>query len=134
MCVTTVQDGVPINDAGPIYEGGSAESDKKVRHKVFLSKLLETKLGLLSLIAEEQGRGVFILLPEPTTLDSENRNLIYLKEEDCTEPGADWDKIREFLSSYDPQAQAIFIFKDATGERAYRLKLPSMEERMQKPS
>ena len=134
MCVTTVRDGVPVNDVGPIYEGGTPQSDQKFRHKVFLSRLLKNMVGLVHSTVQQEGRGVFLLLPDPKTLDPENRKLIYLKQEDCTEPGPDWDEIRHFLSEYDPQAQAIFIFKDTTGERAYRLKLPSMEERMQQPS
>lgn len=123
LCLTTVQDGTPINDDGPIYEGGTKESDRRFRHRVFLSKLLATQSGTLQAVAREKGRGFFILWPDPQTLDPENRKIAYLKDHDCTDSGPVWDDIRELLSIYDAETQGIFLFKDAHQEDVYRVKL-----------
>ena len=131
MCVTTVQDGVPINDDGPIYEGGTKESDRRFRHKVVLSKILTEKSELLRSTVRERGRGVFGLAPNPQALDFENREIVYLTENVCCEHGPLWDDIRTALSVYDPETQGIFVFGGPDGGDVYCTKIPTTGETAQ---
>jgi hypothetical protein len=124
FCLTTVQNGTPMNELGPIYEGGSKESDRKLRHKITLSKLLEQKSVMLLSTARQNGRGVFVLLPDPHVLAPENRQLKYLKEKDCVRSSSTWDKLATFVSAYDPETEGVFLFQDIDGESLYRVGIP----------
>jgi len=125
MSVTTVQDGEPINDDDPIYEGGTAESDRRFRHKVFRSSIFSERTELLRNAVRDQGRRVFGSVPDPQTLDHENRKIVCLKDDDLAQQGPVSDNIRKFLYVYDPETLIVFFFKRPDGEGGDRTQFPT---------
>ena len=47
VCLTIVRDGIPVNDHGPIYHGGSEKSDTRFRHLFFAEQHAATLIALI---------------------------------------------------------------------------------------
>lgn len=113
FCLTTVRNGRPINDDGPIYEGGSEEADRAYRHQVLLDKLARTSADLLRKTYLTQGKFALCLVADPTVGDPMNHKLVAVSEEQMTGRTPAEIRALELLSSYDPENEAVVFFAES---------------------
>lgn len=114
-CLTIVDNGIPMNEAGPIYEKGDPEIDRRMRYELFLEKRLPQ---LEKLNAEQyalNGRGCLHCQPQPTPSEPGRRGISYLPIEATVHAGAFWDELRHRLKKYDPAREMLVCLHDADG-------------------
>jgi hypothetical protein len=122
FCLTTVKNGRPVNDDGPIYEGGSEETDRAYRRQVLLDKLARTAACLLRETYRTQGKFALCLVADPTVADPMNHKLVAVSEEQMTGLTPTEVKIMGLLSSYDPENEAVVFFSEDGDARVVDLK------------
>lgn len=121
FCLTTVKNGRPVNDDGPIYEGDSEETDRAYRRQVLLDKVARTSAGLLRETYRTQGKFSLCLMPDPKLSDPMNHKLVVIPEQQITGLTPAEAKALEWLSAYDPENEAVVFF--AEGDDVHCIKL-----------
>jgi hypothetical protein len=123
MCLTIVEDGMPMNQAGPIYEQGDPEADRQMRHQLFLAK----RIGELESLHAQQyaslGRGCLHCQKQATPSEPERRAISFLPIEETRHTGAFWDHVRTRLHEYDPCEEMLVCLHDGGPSSIYSLKL-----------
>lgn len=113
FCLTTVKNGRPVNDDGPIYEGGREETDRAYRRQVLLDKVARTAAGLLRETYRSQGKFALCLVADPTVADPMNHKLVAVSEEQMTGRTPAEVRALELLSSHDPENEAVVFFAES---------------------
>lgn len=125
VCLTIVRDGVPVNDDGPIYHGGSEESDTRFRHLYFAEQHAATLAHLAQTQYGNHGRGAVVAMANPKPCDPEYRDVTFLPIASChlTEPV--WNDVRRLVELYDPVTQMVMVFLGPKTDSVYRLQIPA---------
>ena len=121
VCLTRVQDGVPVNDDGPIYFEGSPEMDNTYRHSIFLLKHIETLRVLALSQFKAQGRGAIVAMADPHPSDYEHREVRFLPQAECNLTEPVWEKVRQLVSDYNPEKEMVIVFLGPNTDKAYTL-------------
>jgi len=127
FCLTVVRDGVPFNDDGPIYEGGTPESDRRHRHTYFAAQNQDKLAEVNRAQFAQKGQGAVILMSAPKPTDFENRDVLYLSVEECNLPEPVTSDIQKMLAEYDPATEMVLVFGEADGDHIYRVVMPEEE-------
>ena len=124
FCLTLVRDGVPINDDGPIYEGGTLESDRELRREYFINRNL-LSLGELNLeMFARKGPGAILITASPKPADFEHRDIVYVSETDCNRPAPVWAAVRRNLAEYNPATQMVLVLDETDADYIYHVLMP----------
>ncbi len=121
FCLTTVRNGRPVNDDGPIYEGGSDQADRTFRQRLLLDKLASSSAQILRETYRNQGKFALCLVAAPTVADPLNHKLVVVPEQQITGLTPGEVSTMELLSSYDPENEAVVFFSE--GGDVHLLKL-----------
>ena len=125
VCLTVVRDGIPMNDDGPIYHGGSEETDTRFRHLYFAEQHAATLAHLAQTQYGNHGRGAVVAIANPQPSDPEYRDVTFLPIASChlTEPV--WNDVRRLVDLYDPVTQMVMVFLGPKTDSVYRLQIPA---------
>lgn len=121
FCLTTVRNGRTVNDDGPIYEGGSEETDRAYRRQVLLDKVARTSADLLRETCRTRGKFALCLVADPKVEDPMNHKMLVILERQMTGLTPAEVRTLELLSSYDPENEAVVFFDES--DDVYCIKL-----------
>lgn len=121
FCLTTVRNGRPVNDDGPIYEGGSEEADRAWRHQWLADRVARTASRKLRDLYRKEGKFAVCMVAEPTVEDPLNHKMLKAPENRMRSSVPEEAKALELLSTCDPENEVVVFFSQ--GGDAHLIKL-----------